>query len=514
MLHAAKPRPVDSGECAIVSEPLDQTLWTLLDAGPRCVRIRTSEEDEAFYAAHAAAMSLGSRLLTWSVVRGVTDALLQDARPVPQTENAGAGLFHFATRTEATVFVTLDLTPHLKDDRTLRSWRELVAGLGRTGSRLVMIDSEGDVPAIVQAHSTLIEPSLPDEAALLSIVRNTARELNREFPVETQMPQSHLDAIVKNLLGLTRRHAREVIRDCIVRDRKLDISDLPTIVLAKRRLVESAGVLEFVDAPANMDQIGGLTNLKSWLTRRAAGFRSDAAQIGLTPPRGVLLLGVQGSGKSLCAKAVATAWNRPLLRLDAGALYDRYVGESERRLREALRQAEMMAPVVLWIDEIEKAFASAASTSSDGGLSRRMFGTLLTWMQEHQEQVFLAATANDIEALPAELLRKGRFDEIFFVDLPTLEARAQIFGIHLRKRNRAPGDVDVGRLAAATEGFTGAEIEQAIVSALSDCFGEGRPLSTEAIERSCRSSPPLSVTMREQVASLREWAKGRCVPAD
>jgi hypothetical protein len=499
-----------------VSVPLDESLWTLLNAGPRCVRIRTSEEDEAMYAAHAAAMTLSSRLLSWSIVRGVSDAMLQDSRPVPETENAGAALYHFSRQTEKTLFVTLDLAPHLKDDRTLRCWRELVAGLTRTGSRLVMIDSSAEVPEIVRSHSTLIEPPLPDEASLLSIVRATARELNREFPVETQMPQSHLDAIVKNLLGLTRRHAREVIRDCIVRDHKLDITDLPTIVLAKRRLVESSGVLEFVDSPASMDQIGGLANLKSWLSRRAAAFRSDAAENGLTPPRGVLLLGVQGSGKSLCAKAVATAWNRPLLRLDAGALYDRYVGESERRLREALRQAEMMAPVVLWIDEIEKAFASAASTSSDGGLSRRMFGTLLTWMQEHRSQVFLAATANDIEALPAELLRKGRFDEIFFVDLPTLEVRAQIFGIHLRKRKRTSGDVDIGRLAAATEGFTGAEIEQAIVSALSDCFSEGggKALTTEAIERCCRASPPLSVTMREQIAALRAWSHGRCVPAD
>jgi len=499
-----------------VGIPLDESLWTLLSAGPRCVRIQTSEEDEAIYAAHAAAMSLSSKLLAWSIVRGVTDAMLRDSRPVPETENPGVALFHFARQNEKAVFVTLDLAPHLKDDRTLRCWRELVAGLTRTGSRLVMIDASEEVPEIVRQHSTLIQPPLPDEGQLFSIVRTTARELNREFPVETTMPQPHLDAIVKNLLGLSRRHAREVIRDCIVPDRKLDILDLPTVVLAKRRLVESSGVLEFVDAPGSMDQIGGLGNLKAWLKRREAGFRPDAIENGLTPPRGVLLLGVQGSGKSLCAKAVATAWNRPLLRLDAGALYDRYVGESERRLREALRQAEMMAPVVLWIDEIEKAFASAASTSSDGGLSRRMFGTLLTWMQEHRAQVFLAATANDIEALPAELLRKGRFDEIFFVDLPSLEARAQIFAIHLRKRGRAPGDVDVGRLAAATDGFTGAEIEQAIVSALMDTYAEsgGRGLTTEAIERCCRGSPPLSVTMREQIGALRAWAQGRCVPAD
>lgn len=498
---------------------LDETLTNLLKAGHRCVRIVTSEEEEAAYAAHGAAMGLDSKMLVWSVVRGVYDGLLQDGRSVPETENPAAAMFFMARQvaTEPTVCVTLDMGIHmLKDERVLRAWRELLARLSRSGpgACVIMIDHDGVVPEVVRTHSTLLDVPLPDEDDLLAIVRAAVRELHRESPVETVMAQDHLDAIVKNLRGLTRRHARQVIRDCVMHDRRLDIHDLAIVMLNKRKLVESVGVLEFIDAPASMDQVGGLANLKGWLKRRTAAFRPDAAAHGLTPPRGLLLLGVQGSGKSLCAKAVATAWNRPLLRLDAGALYDRYVGESEKRLRDALKQAEMMSPVVLWIDEIEKAFASAASTSSDGGLSRRMFGTLLTWMQEHRSQVFLAATANDIEALPAELLRKGRFDDIFFVDLPTLEARAQIVGIHLRKRGKAPGDVDVSRLAAASEGFTGAEIEQAIASALSDCFSAGKALTTEAIEKAMRESPPLSVTMREQIAALREWAKGRCVPAD
>jgi SpoVK/Ycf46/Vps4 family AAA+-type ATPase len=226
------------------------------------------------------------------------------------------------------------------------------------------------------------------------------------------------------------------------------------------------------------------------------------------------MLGVQGAGKSLCAKAIATAWQRPLLRMDVGALYDQYIGQSERRLRDALRQAEMMAPIILWIDEIEKAFASAASRSTDGGLSQRMFGTLLTWMQEHREPVFLVATANDIEALPPELLRKGRFDEIFFVDLPGKPTRRRIFEIHLKKRHRDPARFNLNRLAEASEGYSGAEIEQAVIAALHDAYADKADLDTERLVKAVEASPPLSVTMAEHVAALRAWAKGRCVPAE
>jgi SpoVK/Ycf46/Vps4 family AAA+-type ATPase len=223
---------------------------------------------------------------------------------------------------------------------------------------------------------------------------------------------------------------------------------------------------------------------------------------------------VQGGGKSLAAKAVATAWQRPLLRLDAGNLYDRFIGESEKRLRDALQQAERMAPVVVWVDEIEKGFASAASHNLDGGLSQRMFGTLLTWMQEHTAPVFLVATANDIAALPPELMRKGRFDEIFFVDLPGLEARAAIISVHLSKRKRDPSKFDLGKLVEASAGYSGAEIEQAVISALHNAYAANEQLTTEHVLRAMWGSRPISVTMAERIGELRRWAEGRCVPAD
>lgn len=257
-----------------------------------------------------------------------------------------------------------------------------------------------------------------------------------------------------------------------------------------------------------------MKKLKKWLKNRKDAFSPEAVKFGLQAPRGVLMLGVQGAGKSLCAKAIATAWHQPLLRMDPGALYASYIGESERNLREALTQIEMMSPVILWIDEIEKAFASAASRSADGGLSQRMFGSLLTWLQEHEAPVFVIATANDIEALPPELLRKGRFDEIFFVDLPNKSTRNEIFAIHLKKRNRKPEQFDIDALAEASKGYSGAEIEQAIVSALHEAYANNAEVDTARIISALETSPPLSVTMAEKVQSLQAWAKGRCVPAD
>jgi SpoVK/Ycf46/Vps4 family AAA+-type ATPase len=328
------------------------------------------------------------------------------------------------------------------------------------------------------------------------------------------MSRGDLEILVRNLRGLGRREAAQLVREAIEDDRRLDVHDLPRILAWKREQLHRGGALEFVEAPVSLDDVAGLARLKAWLAARREAFDRPEPDPTLPPPRGVLLLGVQGAGKSLSAKAIATAWSVPLLRLDPGALYDRYVGESERRLRETLEQVEAMAPIVLWIDEIEKGFASAAARSTDGGLSKRMFGTLLTWMQDHAAPVFLVATANDIEALPPELLRKGRFDEIFFVDLPGPAVREAILAIHARRRGLDPADLDLPRLAAAAEGFSGAELEQAIIGAAHAARAAGRPVRDEDVLEAVASSPPLSVTMRERIAELRAWADGRCVPAD
>lgn len=506
-----------------MSEQTDQELFEkLLATTPGCIRIVTMEEAEALHMAHHAAMTIqyagngSGGMAAWSAVKGVYDGMLAGAVGLEGTENAAAAMAHLAVAHAARLIVTLDLAPHLRDERTLRAWRELVVECERRGGCLVMIDAADDAPPVVVAEATRFDLSYPTETELESIVRTTLQSMNRDRPIKADITRKELRTIIRNLRGLTRRQARRVIRDVVAEDRSFDIYDLNSIIARKRQLLEGGGLLEYVKAPVDLDAVGGMKNLKRWLKRRGQAESDDAHQFGIESPRGVLILGVQGAGKSLCAKAIATAWQRPLLRMDVGSLYDRYVGESERRLRDAFRQAEAMAPIVLWIDEVEKAFASAASETgaNDGGLSRRMFGMLLTWMQEHKDPVFLVATANDIAALPPELMRKGRFDEIFFVDLPNKEARREIIAFHLTKRKRDAAKFDMARLVSASEGYTGAEIEQGIVSALHESFAGRKELTTEMVEEALVGSPPLSVTMAERIHELRVWAQGRCVMAD
>jgi AAA+ superfamily predicted ATPase len=453
-------------------------------------------------------------MLQWTVTHGLRDGLVPTSPPIIDTEHPAAALFHLAARHRPAAVAMLDLVAHLKDERTLRTLRETLARFDRLGGHIILIDHVFELPLPVRSLATPFEIQLPDTKEIESIIRDTLRARNEICPIQVDLGRKDLQAIVRNLRGLTRRQARQVILDAVCTDQRLDVRDVNAVLAQKRRHLQASGLLEFVESPVSVDEIGGLRRMKYWLEQRKEALGEEAAEFGIEPPRGVLMLGVQGAGKSLAAKAVATAWQRPLLRLDVGALYDKFIGESEKRLRDALHQAEMMSPIILWIDEIEKAFASAASHSADGGLSKRMFGALLTWMQEHEAPVFLIATANDIEALPPELLRKGRFDEIFFVDLPDADARKTIFSIHLRKRKRDPAKFDLERLALTSEGFSGAEIEQAVISSLHDAFATRSELMTDHMTHTLKSSPPLSVTMAERIAELRRWARGRCVPAD
>lgn len=490
------------------------SLLSLIAGRARCVLIPTFEEGYALSLVREAALARTDDLFIWNVVRGVSEGLVEGSPPVPGTEHPAAALLHFAALPGAPICVCLDLLPHLQDDRTLRALRDLIHAFDRTGGTLLLIDHRDEPPPVLAAHCARFDIPLPSEDDLALLLKATLKAEHRDRALALDLNRRGWESLVHNLRGLTRRQARDVIEEAVRDDRRLSLDDLPRILARKRDLVRAGGLLEFVEAPRGMDEIGGLDRLKAWLARRERSFSPDAAAFGLSPPRGMLLLGVPGSGKSLCAKAIATAWRRPLLRLDPAVLYDRYIGESERKLRDALRQAQAAAPVVLWIDEVEKAFASAASRSTDGGLSQRMFGALLTWLQEHREPVFVVATANDIEALPPELLRKGRFDEVFFVDLPGRDARRQIAAIHVRKRNRDPASFDLDALADASDGRSGSEIEQAIISALHGAFADRAALDTARILAALHDSPPLSVTMAERIAALRAWADGRCAPAE
>ena len=491
-----------------------ERLKQLIEGGDSCISIVTYEERCVLDIIRQIALDLNRSFWIWSVASGVKEGFLADSPCIADTETSVAGLRYLAETDQASICVVLDLAEHLKASSVLRAMRDLIDRFEQNDNTLVMIDCNDTLPEVVKSYTRPFEISFPSQKELVEIVRKTLLRFHRKTPIEIGITKKGLDTIVRNLRGLTRRQAERIITDTVIEDRRFDDNDINRVIASKRGMIQRGGLLGYVETPLDLSEIGGMRRLKKWLNQRKGAFSSTAEEFGLQAPKGVLMLGVQGAGKSLCAKAIATAWHQPLLRMDPGALYASFIGESERNLRDALRQTEMMSPVVLWIDEIEKAFASAASRSADGGLSQRMFGTLLTWMQEHEAPVFVVATANDIGALPPELLRKGRFDEIFFVDLPSLKVRREIFAIHLRKRNRDPSKFDLGELSKASVGYSGSEIEQAVVSALHEAYSEKTGLTTDQILLAIRNSPPISVTLAERVQGLRAWAKDRCVPAD
>lgn len=491
-----------------------ERLEQLVRGRHSCITILTHEEGYALSLIREVAMKSPLMFNLWSINGGLRDGLISEHAGAPETEPPAAALFYLLKKDAPSISVFLDLGPHLTDARTHRLLRDYINRSRATGSTVILIDGESGSPEVFQSVAARFEIALPDEAEIEAITRSVLRHANDRTQLKVEITRREFQLIINSLRGLSRRQVEQVILEVISDDQRFDINDLGTVLTRKRQLIQGRGLLEFIETPADLSEVGGLSRLKHWLKVRENAFTREAEEFGLTSPRGILMLGVQGAGKSFCAKAISAAWRRPLLRMDVGSMYDRFIGESEQHLRDAFRQAEMMSPCILWIDEIEKGFASAASRNVDGGLSQRMFGALLTWMQEHHAPVFIIATANDIEALPPELLRKGRFDEIFFVDLPGRDTRREILAIHLRKRKRDPAQFDLERLADQSEGYTGAEIEHAIGAAMHEAFASNQTLDTTAVANSLMQSPPLSVIQRERVMALRTWAAGRCVAAD
>jgi AAA+ superfamily predicted ATPase len=494
---------------------MPQPLTLLIDAGYPIILIATPDETHAAVQVAKAASLLARPLYDWSLTTGLVTRLPNSAPAAIPAGSAKAALEHIRKVGGNGLYLFRDLAPHLKDPIVERLLRDFYASTDRFGPTILTLET-GEVPESLRRLSVSYDIKPPDLEELEQIVRGTFTRLTRESLYETTagLTQSQFDQLVRTLCGLSRAEAARVVATAVLDDHVLDAADLPRIVEAKRMLLGSRGVLETIGVDFTIDDVGGLGNLKQWLAQRRGACTKKAREFGLESPRGMLLLGVQGCGKSLCAKAVAADWNWPLLRLDPGVLYQRFVGESERTLRDALDQAEAMAPVVLWIDEIEKAFASQNAALSDGGLSQRMFGTFLSWLQDHRYPIFTVATANDVSALPPELLRKGRFDEVFFVDLPDTAAREKILSVHLQRRKRDARNFNLPKLAAACEGFSGAEIEQLTVAALFDAFAGKQELTDEHLLQAATKTKPLAVLARERIADLREWAKDRCVAAD
>lgn len=455
----------------------------------------------------AVAGELSLPVSTWSAASGLSPCHPADQ---PKSADLAVALRQIRAAGGDGVWILKDPQAHLEGATTLRALREAAQEFAGSARTIVLVGPSLPSKPELDELGIRFDFALPGTDELRELVRETVRHLKARV---TLSPED-TEGLVCDLQGLTLFEAERALARAIVDDNALTAEDRPFVRESKKNLVESGGLLEFVPAPEGLESVGGLGRLKKWLATRKIGFLPAPGQKPLDAPKGLLILGIQGCGKSLAAKAVAASWGAPLLSLDAGRLLAPYIGESERNLRDALKRVERMSPCVLWIDEIEKAFVSARSNESDGGVSKRLLGALLTWMQERTSRVFLVATANSIEELPPEMMRKGRFDEIFFVDLPGPAARGEIFALHLKQRNEDTARFDVARLAAESGGFSGAEIEQAIVSALYDARGTGSALDTTAILVALRSTRPLSVVRGEKISALRAWASERCVPAD
>ncbi len=412
------------------------------------------------------------------------------------------------------LFLFRDLESQLEDPLLARMFREMVQGF-QTSSQPMAIILCGDkmsLPNELEPFTTYVPLELPDSAELETILHHTLEDLKQRIDFQIEIDASKKHELIRALQGLTANQARQKLSYAVVEDGKLCPEDIETLTHEKAKVLRDGGLLEYCPVAENQFEIGGFDNLKIWLDRAAVGFSKEAAAMNLRPPRGVLLVGVQGCGKSLAAKAIARQWQIPLLKLDAGRLFDKFVGESEKNLRRALSLAQSLSPCVLWIDEIEKGFATGSGDSADGGTAKRMLATFLTWMQEKKEEVFLVGTANDLNVLPPEFLRKGRFDEIFFVDLPNEAERKIILEIHLRLRKQAPATFDLEELVQATLGFSGAEIEQAVIAALYRTLHERSSLATGSLISEFKGTVPLSVSRREDIARLRADALKRFVP--
>ena len=455
-----------------------------------------------------AALVGGYPVWTWSVTRGLAR---EGFDPQMGTTDPRKALDFVASLPDPGVFVMADIHAAFGDAVVIRRIKE-IAQRARPGQTLVLTGPRAQVPAELEglALPWSLEPPTPEEIAAL--VRRTMDDLAaRNLPVV--MDAKAVDELVEALRGLTLPEAERLILQAAFRDGLLDEKDVAYVRGAKAELLEANGVLELVpDETGGLDQVGGMDNLKEWLRVRGRAFEPAARAAGLEAPRGVLLTGVPGCGKSLVAKTLARTWGLPLVLLDPGRLYGAFVGESESRLRSALATVEAMAPVVLWVDEIEKGFA-AGTGATDSGVSQRVLGTFLRWMQDRPAGAFLVATCNDIASLPTEFLRRGRFDQIFFVDLPGRREREAIFRVQLARRKRDPAAFDLARLAEATAGFSGAEIEGAVVGASYRVYADGQELTTEAILTEVGATSPLSRTRAEDVARIRAWATGRTAPA-
>lgn len=504
-----------------------RNLQTLIMSYHPLIVIETVEEERVQTFLQAATNDMSLSLFEWSATQGLVRSpgsgqarWVNEYAPPGTTKPAAYEgtteplkmLQEIQEMNVKGVFWLKDFAPHLEDEPVLiRQFRELVQVFSQRSNSVIVLSGDlVNLPSEIAHDAVNFDLKLPGKEELYQVVLQVARSLRARNRLQNEPMDMEIQALVQALIGMTLKQARQVVAYAALDDGKLTVEDVDKILQRKAKMIREGGVLEYFPVDDRPVTLGGFAGLKRWLEQARMGFSPQAQELNLRPPKGVLIVGIQGCGKSLAAKTIAQQWKLPLLKFDAGRLYDKYIGESEKNFRQAIALAESMAPAVLWIDEIEKSFTTT-SGDADGGLSRRLFGSLLTWMQEKSQDVFVVATANNLSQVPPELLRKGRFDEVFFVDLPNDQERGVILQTHLLQRKQVPRQFDFPALVAATNGFSGAEIEQAVIAALYHALHLKKPLDTALLVQTIKSTVPLSVSRREEVQNLRAIAQERFV---
>jgi SpoVK/Ycf46/Vps4 family AAA+-type ATPase len=492
---------------------MQEELNILIQAQYPLIYLVTSEEERAEQTIAGIAQQIKPqrRVFIWTVTHGIVE--YGQPRNVTQhnTVSPEAAIEWVTRQRDPALFVFKDLHPFVDSPAVARWLRDAIASFRGTQKTLIMMSPVQQVPIELEKDVAVLDYPMPDMTELNQVLSQQLELTRNSRRITTEAREK----LLKAALGLTKDEAEKVYRKANVTAGRLTEAEVDVVLSEKKQLIRRNGILDYIEEDETIDSVGGLEELKRWLHQRSNAFTERAREYGLPQPKGMLILGVPGCGKSLIAKTTSRLWGLPLLRLDMGRVYDgSMVGRSEANLRNALKTAESISPAILFIDELDKAFAgSAGSADSDGGTSSRIFGSFLTWMQEKTSPVFVMATANRVERLPGEFLRKGRFDELFFVDLPNTEERKDIFRIHLSKRKRDTSRFDLDQLANVSDGFSGAEIEQALVAAMYDAFAQDREFTQLDIIAAVKATQPLSKTMSEQVTALRDWARQRARPA-
>lgn len=526
-----------------MTNPLER-LRILINSSTPVVVMETVEELRALKMVYSVCAEMNLPVFEWSIADGLTRCgsrapiTMQAGRPASAQEQAqrmvqattlaeqvqtaigntrepAQVLGHLETMTIDAAVVLKDFHRHLDDPVVVRRLRDVAQQFSANHRTVVLTGPSFSVPPELGALIEYLELPLPDASRLRQVVEETFTRLAKTHTLKRSLDAASMNVLAQNLRGLTEDEAERAISQAIIARYGLVPEVVTEVLEAKKNLLRHSGMLEFIDADENFSNVAGLENLKHWLQQRRGTWEEGARSFGLEPPRGVIIMGVQGCGKSMCARAIAGEWKLPLVKFDAAAVFDKYVGETEKRVRRVFQITEELAPAVLWIDELEKVFAGTepGSASADAGTASRLLGAFLSWMQDHSAAVFIAATSNNVTVLPPELIRKGRFDELFFVDLPHLRERRAIFSIHLTRHKQNPANFDLDRAASAAQGYSGAEIDAAVQTAMYASFSSKKPLTTEDLVQALQATVPLSATRAEEIQALRRWAQQRAVPA-